>query len=314
MSELINNSLKKNNISLLWSVISGKYRPDKAWRSKSFSLKFLLRCCCYPAVSYRYLNSLTTLELFPSLLERQGLLPAKIHRPYLSAGLGVRQRAEAIVSHYQLLSGLENPRLRQWLTQPSATPMLEWTTQDDQHFSLTCGPARFDREGEVMLCLYYQQQVVAMMTFSVIQLNGKKVLFIGGLQGPGSEVSPDIIRQATRASFGVFPKRLLMDVIFWLSAAGKIEGIQAVSEKSHVFRSLRYRYSKQDKFFASYSEFWESLGGWQNSYGNYDLPLQVLRKPLEEIASKKRAEYRRRYQLLSELHQQFNDALAIPHG
>ena len=145
----------------------------------------------------------------------------------------------------------------------------------------------------------------------MIQLDGKKVLFIGGLQGPGSEISADVIRQATRASYGVFPKRLLMDVIFWLAEAGKIEGIQAVSEHSHVFRSLRYRYSKQDKFFASYSEFWESLGGRQTSHGNYDLPLTVIRKPLEEVASKKRAEYRRRYQLLNELHQQFNDALEI---
>ncbi len=312
MSALIHDSLKKNNISLLWSVILGKYRPDRAWNSKSFSLKFLLRCCCYPAVSYRYLRSLTTLEIFPSLLERQGLLPAKIHRPYLSAGMGVRQRAEAIVSHYRLLAGLVNPRLRQWLSQPSASPLLQWETPEGQTFALTCGPARFDREGEVMLCLYYQQQVVAMTTFSLIQQAGRSVLFIGGLQGPGSDVSPEIIRQATRSAYGIFPKRLLMDVIFWLVAAGNIDSIQAVSEHSHVFRSLRYRFSKQDKFFASYSEFWESLGGQKNRQGNYDLPVEVRRKPLEEVASKKRAEYRRRYQLLSELHRQFNDALDIP--
>ena len=311
MSTLVTDSLRKSNTSLLWSVISSRYHPDRAWRSRPFCLKFILRCCCYPRISYRYLRALTGLDMFPGLLARQGLLPAKIHRPYLSAGLGVQQRAEAIVSHYQLLAGLVNPQLQQILGQPAGRPLLQWHSSEGQAFTLSCGPARFDREGEVMLCLSYQQQVVATITFALIRQAEKSVLFIGGLQGPGPEVPAEIIRQATRAAYGIFPKRLLMDVIFWLAAAGNIDAIQAVSENSHVFRSLRYRYSKQDKFFASYSEFWESRGGRPNLRGNYDLPLQVIRKPLEEVVSKKRAEYRRRYQLLAQLQQQFNDALGI---
>ena len=38
------------------------------------------------------------------------------------------------------------------------------------------------------------------------------------------------------------------------------------------------------------------------------LPLVMPRKPLEEIASKKRSEYRRRYALLDSLIQQVNQA------
>ena len=38
------------------------------------------------------------------------------------------------------------------------------------------------------------------------------------------------------------------------------------------------------------------------------LPLAMPRKPMEEIASKKRSEYRRRYALLDSLIQQVNQA------
>ena len=311
MSILVTESLKKSNVSLLWSVINGKYQPDRAWRSQSFCLKFLLRCGCYPVVSYRYLRALTGFDSFPELLERQGLLPAKIHRPYLQAGLDVRHRAAAIVSHYELLCSLENPCLQNFLLQRTARPLLEWTTDKGHHFMLNCGPAQFDREGEVMLCLHYQQQIVAMVTFSLISRGEQPVLFIGGLQGPSGEGTADRVRQATRDACGIFPKRLLIEAVSLLAAACGVSAIMAVSEHSHVFRSLRYRRSKQDKFFSSYSSFWESLGGVRESGGLYTLPMKVIRKPLEEVASKKRAEYRRRYQLLEALEQQFMDALGI---
>jgi uncharacterized protein VirK/YbjX len=43
------------------------------------------------------------------------------------------------------------------------------------------------------------------------------VLVIGGLQGPRRSVSRDVIKQATRACHGLFPKRVLMEVLFQLA-------------------------------------------------------------------------------------------------
>ncbi|PVF10603.1 DUF535 domain-containing protein, partial [Yersinia pestis] len=47
--------------------------------------------------------------------------------------------------------------------------------------------------------------------------------------------------------------------------------------------------------------FWLSLGGNPDTEGHFRLPTKIVRKPLTEIASKKRAEYRRRYVLLEQL-------------
>uniref|UniRef100_UPI002931BE1D VirK/YbjX family protein n=1 Tax=Clavibacter michiganensis TaxID=28447 RepID=UPI002931BE1D len=132
----------------------------------------------------------------------------------------------------------------------------------------------------------------------------QRTLLIGGLQGPRKHISSDVIRDATKAAHGVFPKRLLMEAVFILAAQCGVQAITAVGDTTHVFRSLRYRHSKGDKFFASYGEFWLALGGEMRGDELFTLPLSMARKDLEEIASKKRAEYRRRYALLDTLAQQ----------
>ncbi|STD21288.1 protein YbjX [Enterobacter asburiae] len=60
-------------------------------------------------------------------------------------------------------------------------------------------------------------------------------------------------------------------------------------------------WSKGRHFHASYDEFWASLDGKKLSAFCWQLPLKMERKSLEEIASKKRAEYRRRFELLDEI-------------
>nr|CBX71450.1 hypothetical protein YEW_CS11200 [Yersinia enterocolitica W22703] len=80
-----------------------------------------------------------------------------------------------------------------------------------------------------------------------------------------------------------------------------ITQIIAVGNATHVYQNWRYRAKKRDKLHADYDNFWLSLGGEQCSEGHFNLPARIARKPIEDIASKKRAEYRRRYQLLAQL-------------
>ena len=68
-------------------------------------------------------------------------------------------------------------------------------------------------------------------------------------------------------------------------------------------RALRYRFSKGRHLHASYDEFWQSLGATRYGAFRWTLPAGMERKSLESIASKKRAEYRRRFQLLDEIEQ-----------
>lgn len=293
-----------SSAALFIPLVSGKLRPNKLWNSQQFRLKFALRSAVFPLTTFNYLHQLAKLSFLPQLLNSQGLLPAKPHRPYLRAGFSVAQRAQAILDHYQLMDKLANNQLRQLLLSPSGNLLARFTGKNEEQFALYCCSGHYDREGEITLLLNYQDMTLASLSFSIIQEQQQCTLLIGGLQGPRKHISSDVIRDATKAAHGVFPKRLLMEAVFILAAQCGVQAITAVGDTTHVFRSLRYRHSKGDKFFASYSEFWLSLGGEMRGDELFTLPLSMARKDLEEIASKKRAEYRRRYALLDMLAQQ----------
>lgn len=293
-----------SSAALFIPLVSGKLRPNKLWNSQQFRLKFALRSAVFPLTTFNYLHQLARLSFLPQLLNSQGLLPAKPHRPYLRAGFSVAQRAQAILDHYQLMDKLANNQLRQLLLSPSGNLLARFTGKNEEQFALYCCSGHYDREGEITLLLNYQDMTLASLSFSIIQEQQQCTLLIGGLQGPRKHISSDVIRDATKAAHGVFPKRLLMEAVFILAAQCGVQAITAVGDTTHVFRSLRYRHSKGDKFFASYSEFWLSLGGEMRGDELFTLPLSMARKDLEEIASKKRAEYRRRYALLDTLAQQ----------
>ncbi|MDI6636141.1 MULTISPECIES: VirK/YbjX family protein [Pantoea] len=293
-----------SSAALFIPLVSGKLRPNKLWNSQQFRLKFALRSAVFPLTTFNYLHQLAKLSFLPQLLNSQGLLPAKPHRPYLRAGFSVAQRAQAILDHYQLMDRLANNQLRQLLLSPSGNLLARFTGKNEEQFAIYCCSGHYDREGEITLLLNYQDMTLASLSFSIIQEQQQRTLLIGGLQGPRKHISSDVIRDATKAAHGVFPKRLLMEAVFILAAQCGVQAITAVGDTTHVFRSLRYRHSKGDKFFASYSEFWLSLGGEMRGDELFTLPLSMARKDLEEIASKKRAEYRRRYALLDTLAQQ----------
>lgn len=61
---------------------------------------------------------------------------------------------------------------------------------------------------------------------------------------------------------------------------------------------------KKTQMHADYDAFWASLGGEKTDGDYFSLPLSIARKSEAEIASKKRAEYRRRYALLDSVVEQ----------
>jgi len=162
-----------------------------------------------------------------------------------------------------------------------------------------------DKEGEATLLFCDANDTcLAELTFTLCPFAGKTTLFIGGLQGAKAHVPHEAIQVATKACHGLFPKRLLVETAMTLAQFLHVEEIRAVSNETHIYRTARYRRKKQGLLHADYNSFWESLGAVVDGYGDYVLPLTIARKPMEEIASKKRSEYRRRYALLDTLQQQ----------
>lgn len=292
---------------LISELVRGNITPAPIWRKFDYRLKFLLRTLLFYSSTRRMLDTLSQRDDFDTLLGAQVTLPSKTHRQYLALGLSSNQRADAIISHYQFIDTLKSPRLAAALTAPDPVAVLEIAGKDDSRFTLCLSCARkAEREGESTVWLFDgEQTLLASATFSVVKMANGWELIIGGLQGPRRSVSHEVIKVATRACHGLFPKRMLIEFFGLLAAQCGITRITGVSDNGHVFRALRYRLSKGRHFHASYDEFWASIEGKPLDKYRWEMPLQQERKTLESIASKKRAEYRRRFALLDDMALQF---------
>ncbi|MGV2810748.1 VirK/YbjX family protein [Enterobacter cancerogenus] len=300
---LQNDVLYPHRTHIISELVKGKLVPGPIWQKREYRLKFFLRSLLFWSSTHRMLETLSSRDDFDRLLASQITLPSKTHRQYLMRGLNASDRADAVISHYHWIDGLSDPTLAHALSSPKEQTIAQFEAKNAAVYTLNASSAlSAEREGESTLWLRDNDNtLLASLTFSVARSKGQPVIVIGGLQGPRRHVSRDVIKQATRACHGLFPKRVLMEALLTLAKQTRITAIFAVSDEGHVFRALRYRLSKGRHFHASYDEFWESLDAKKVSPFCWQLPLAIKRKSLDDIASKKRAEYRRRFELLDQI-------------
>ncbi|MTH48185.1 VirK/YbjX family protein [Intestinirhabdus alba] len=306
MTQVTDNTFSGTGITsplqLFIHLSRGQLLPGKFWRKASFRRKFLLRSLLMPRATGRLLETLTQWPELASLLARQPRLPIRLHRPYMAVNVKRAFALSALCCHYDKMRQLlTHSQLTDYLSH-SGLNLAKFTAKDDAPFQLDLvSLVSLDKEGESTLVIRDAQlRILAEITFTFCQLNGKPTLFIGGLQGAASDVPHEVIQQATKACHGLFPKRIVMEAVCCFAQVLRAEQIMAVSNDAHIYRSWRYR-DKKREIYADYDAFWTSLGG-EKVAGNYfSLPLALARKSEEEIASKKRAGYRRRYALLDDV-------------
>lgn len=310
MSENTLVQRRESGLPLFWSLVSGKLQPGRLWQKPRYRVKYLFRSVIFALPSARLLSAVANDPVLQGMMTTQDTLLSKIHRPYLYLSMPMMARSEAIISHYQFASQLTVPAFRNALLSPSEVRLADFQGKGGEHFivRMACY-GRCEREGEANVIIEQDGVRLAMLTFAVIEKAGKRVMVIGGIQGASRETAHETIRDATKSCFGLFPKRLLLEAVQLFARATGIEEIEAVGDRGHVFRSLRYLFSKKSLFHASYDEFWASLNARAISPRLYALPLTFPRKPMEEIASKKRSEYRKRYELLDAMEQSFRQNL-----
>jgi uncharacterized protein VirK/YbjX len=302
---------QENSLTFFLSLISGKVKPGKLWYDPEYRIKYLFRSLAWPVATHKMLTAITEEPVMREVLPIQHTLPSKIHRPYLYNGMPMAARTHAIISHYQYVKQLSSLRLRQAMLTQQGVELVNFAGKNGETFTVTLAcTGRCEREGEVNLLFRRDGVQLAMLTFAVTTVDGEKVAMIGGIQGAHRDTPHELIREATKACYGLFPKRLLMETLSLICAETGVTKIEAVSDNGHIFRSLRYRLKKRSLFHASYNEFWETLNAQPSGNKLYSLPLSFPRKPLEEIASKKRSEYRKRYDLLDTLREQFSQVIA----
>lgn len=302
-------TMPQSGWQLFLSLAKGQQQPGSAWKNPDYRRKFLLRTLISPVRTGRLLSTLAHQPMLAQLLRVQPGLPCRLHRPYLSANFNRKDALNALCFHYQMLAYTVPENLLHQHLSPNGARLVSMTGKDEaSYFIDICAIANMDKEGEATLVMKNEEgTVLAELTFTLCEYQDKSTLFIGGLQGAKSWVSHEAIQKATKACHGLFPKRLLLEASCLFAQRLDIEQVLAVSNSTHIYRSWRYQKKKKDQLHADYDTFWASMNGEKRKDGYFHMPGLVARKPLEDIASKKRAEYRRRYMLLDSMVEQINN-------
>jgi uncharacterized protein VirK/YbjX len=124
-------------------------------------------------------------------------------------------------------------------------------------------------------------------------------LAMGNVQGPSlKDEGPERIRDVTHAAHGMRPPHLLVHTLRVLAAQWAVTRLQGVDPENHV----KGRWNLRDsRLRFDYRSFWAELGGVRDEGGNWSLPPATALRPLEEVPTKRRAMYRRRYAMLDAL-------------
>lgn len=121
-------------------------------------------------------------------------------------------------------------------------------------------------------------------------------LYIGALQGPNMEGAKDIIKQLTKACHGYRTKNL---ILFMLQAVARSMGLRHIYAVTNAGYYAQNHVRRDRKLKTDFGAFWQEAGGRATADPRfYELPLTEPRKALEEVPTRKRALYRRRFAFL----------------
>ena len=124
-------------------------------------------------------------------------------------------------------------------------------------------------------------------------------MWIGAMQGPNMENSKEIIKQITKACHTFRTKNLILYAAQAVARALDLKHIYAVTNYGY-YANNHIRTDRKLK--TNFSDFWKEAGGHATSDSRFDeLPLTEARKTMEEVPTRKRAVYRRRFALMDEI-------------
>ena len=227
--------------------------------------------------------------------------------PYISSAYSFNQRLSRINQHFKIVSKLGEP----------------FTLLSDHQVVLYEHQQEFNEVGKLKLILerstWLNREGLLVVSIVVGQVRAYSIAFsfcnpenisclVGALQGRNPNDIEDInvlYKLITKALFGLRPRDVLMEAVKLICKSVDVNNLSAVADE---YRHHRHKYFNKQTFDNNYNHYWlEKLGALDPDSMFYILPIEQARKKIEDIPSKKRSMYRKRYSFLDKLEMVIND-------
>lgn len=224
--------------------------------------------------------------------------------PYIHNLWPVHKRFEIIATHYELIK--TQPDIFN-IKEANQYQLLDLNAYSSGLTAVIDKAKWFRREGEIVVNLFKNDYRVSSIAFSLGDDNGDLVIYVGAIQCVARAINIDsleILKIITKDLEGLRPKSLIIELLKIIADGMQVKHIYAISNKHrHHFHPFFKNYAGS-QLVSNYDTIWEEHGGVLSKNGFYELPLDKARKDFADIASNKRAMYRRRYEMLDEIEQQ----------
>lgn len=262
------------------------------WEQAKFVIRYALR----PRLHERWVRYLTADATRRAWAGINPSLPWKLQRPYATASLPAAEKLRRLIEHYDWLAHTWPASALAALQGGGELTLATLPVADAPPFTLVIGfDERFAKEGELALSMHEGEVRLGTLVFSVSRhAPGGWSAHVGCLQGPGPDVmGRDVVRDATKTLQGLRPKQALLQALYVIAQLHGVREITCVSNASHIYQRQRRR---GERVCADYDGFWLELGA-QPRGELFVLPERLRQKSIDEAPSRKRAQYRRRYEL-----------------
>ena len=230
--------------------------------------------------------------------------------PYICTSWDAKTRLQRIDEHFRVIesmcSKLDFPINEQLVLLDLADIVTNLRIVLDQ-------PKWFMREGLFVLNLFAQETRIYSVAFSFASEEGKVVAYVGALQGVDVEGIMNDYKDMTKTLHGMRPRDFLVELFRIFCRCIGVTKIYAVNDDKRQHRSSYFGTEKSEALFLNYNTVWEERGGEQSDENFFELSIRTPMKSLDEVPSKKRAMYRRRYELLQLLEDRMKVTLQGSH-
>lgn len=210
------------------------------------------------------------------------------------------ERVELLEQHMTFLS--EHLQVQHFVDLYSEKDKMLWESSDEGDrlkLRLFYHPGQ-RKEGLLSIILGCNQGDLYQMIFWIAKNPQEEwSLWIGAMQGPNMNDARDIIKRVTKRCHAYRTKNLILHAT---QEVAKALGLQ------HIYAVTNYGYYAMNhirvdrKLKTSFSDFWAEAGGKPcKDQRFFELPLSEYRKSMDEVPTRKRANYRRRYAMLDEI-------------
>jgi uncharacterized protein VirK/YbjX len=264
---------------------------DSNWK---FRLKFVQAVMQEPALARRLQNQGPTSPL-GRLIDECPKTLGNLIWPYQCAAWDAKARFDRIDEH---LNAVENLAVVKLFGDEKIVFADLRTLSKDLLVVIDHSPW-LAREGHLTLSLFKGNFRAFTIAFSLHNYPQTE-LFIGGIQGrKNNDDILELYRELTRELHGVRPRDFMLEMLRLFAARLGVKHIHAVADDCKISRHPYF--GNKETPGLRYDDVWEDRGGSRIAETHFELPLAGERRNLDDVMGKKRAMYRRRYQMFDEI-------------